>query len=243
MQQEIKETKGIETIWSVYEALGGEKRPYHPHFSINEHAEEALEPLNKRPSDKRESWGRPHLGRYTDDIGNMVEDYLEEQYDMERVNNGEVDLRVTDGAFEGVPVQAKGAVLLASQGEDTNGNWYSRPGGIYMREQSMNKLAQGDALLHTVVHYPRTEFTASEREKLVTPIREVYNGSKMEPVESALIGELVLPVEQVMEEVNFNDNGFRYWDWPEAYRERPNTSQLVSDWYRNTFIEEKMMRK
>lgn len=239
MHQELNETEGIETIWQVYEELGGEKRPYHPHFSINERAEAALNPLDERPSDKRESWGRPHLGRYTDDIGDMVEDYLEGTYDMERVNNGEVDLRVTDGAFEDIPVQAKGAVILASQGENSNGDWYSRPGGIYMREQAMEKLAQEEALLHTVVHYPRTEFTDPEKESLKTPIRTVHDGSEMEPVESALIGEIVLPVERVMEKVSFNNNGFRYWDWPEAYGEKPNASQIANEWYEDTFIEDR----
>ncbi len=240
MEQLEETSSDIETIWSVYEALGGEKRPYHPHFSMNSRAEEAVDPLDQRPEDKRESWGRPHLGRYTDDIGNMVEDYLEDTYHMERVNDGEVDLVVTDGVFEDVPVQAKGAAILASQGEDGKGRWYSRPGGIYMREESMKKLAEQDALLHTVVHYPRSSFTDDERQKLPVPVENVNEGTEMEPVESALVGELVLPVDQVFEQVEFNSNGFRYWDWPEAYGEKPNTSALVEEWYRNSFIEEKI---
>lgn len=240
MEQLEESSSDIETIWSVYEALGGEKRPYHPHFSMNNRAEGAVNRLEQRPEDKRESWGRPHLGRYTDDIGNMVEDYLENTYDMKRVNDGEVDLVVTDGVFEDVPVQAKGAAILASQGEDGKGRWYSRPGGIYMREDSMKKLAEQDALLHTVVHYPRSSFTDDERQKLPVPVENVNEGTDMEPVESALVGELVLPVDKVFEQVEFNSNGFRYWDWPEPYGENPNTSALVEEWYKNSFIEEKI---
>lgn len=240
MQQETRIENGIESIWQVYEALGGEKRPYHPVYSVNDLAEEAVDPLEERPENKEESWGRPHLGRYTDDIGNMVEDYLQETYDMERVNDGAVDLVVTDGVFEGVPVQAKGAAILASQGEDSNGNWYSRPGGIYMRGKSMEELAEEDALLHTAVHYPRTEFTDSEREGLPVPIRQVHDGSEMEAVESALVGELVLPARKVFENVSFNQNGFKYWDWPNAYGEHPNTSQLVEEWYEDSVIEDRI---
>ncbi len=240
MKQLEESSSDIETIWSLYTALGGEKRPYHPHFSMNDRAEDAIEPLEERPEDKRESWGRPHLGRYTDDIGNMVEDYLEETYDMRRVNDGEVDLVVTDGVFEGVPVQAKGAAVLASQGEDGNGSWYSRPGGIYMREDSMEKLSEKDSLLHTVIHYPRNSFTEDEKNHMPVPVEEVNDGEDMEPVESALVGELVLPVGKVFEKVDFNSNGFLYWDWPEAYGEKPDTSGLVEEWYRDSFIQEKV---
>jgi hypothetical protein len=65
MRQLEESSSDIETIWSVYQALGGEKRPYHPHFSMNDRASGAIDPLEQRPEDKRESWGRPHLGRYT----------------------------------------------------------------------------------------------------------------------------------------------------------------------------------
>lgn len=237
MAQEMRRDVGIESIWEVYEALGGERRPYHPLFSINELADEAVDPLEERPENKEESWGRPHLGSYTEDIGEMVENYLEDVYDMERVNNGAVDLRVTDGVFEGIPVQAKGAVILASQGPDGKGTWYSRPGGIYMREGAIEELSEEDSLLHTVVHYPKEEFTDAEREKLSVPFREVHDGSEKTPVESALVGELVMPVNKVAEEVNFNNNGYKYWDWPEAYGSKPSTHNTVDKWYKDSFID------
>ena len=109
-----------------------------------------------------------------------------------------------------------------------------------MREDSMKKLAEQDALLHTVVHYPRSSFTDDERQKLPVAVENVNEGTDMEPVESALVGELLLPVDKVFEQVEFNSNGLRYWDWPEAYGEKPNTSALVEEWYKNSFIQEKI---
>jgi hypothetical protein len=109
-----------------------------------------------------------------------------------------------------------------------------------MREDSMKKLAEQDSLLHTVVHYPRSSFTEEERNKMPVPVESIHEGSEMESVESALVGELVLPAEKVFEQLEFNSNGFLYWDWPEAYGERPDTSGLVEEWYRDSFIEEKI---
>lgn len=164
---------------------------------------------------------------------------------MERINDGPVDLRVTEGPFEGSPVQAKSAAVIVSRGRRSDGSWYSSPGGIYMREKSITKLLDPEEsygenpLLHTVVHYPKSGFNT----ELEIPVREVCDGleENREPVKTALVGELILSVEQVLEEVSFN-NGKRkacYWDWPEAYGRRPDTSETVEKWYENTFLTEK----
>lgn len=243
---ENKKDPAITKIWKVYESLGGKKRPWHPYFSMNDLSNSALDIPNPRPEDKENSWNRPHLGNYTDNIGNAIEDYLEETYNMVRINDGPVDLRVTDGPFEGSPVQAKGAAVIVSQGQSSDGCWYSRPGGIYMREPSITQLIEenndygDDALLHTVVHYPQFAF----EEETNVPIIEVNDGEEdgKEHVKTALIGELVMPVEKALETIEFNGGKRKacYWDWPKAYGERPNTSNIVEEWYEDTILTEKL---
>ena len=225
---------GTETINKLYSELGGSHRPWHPYFVMNDRTPGSIRPLEKRPADKEKEWGRPDLERHTEGIGNMVERYLEENYNMERVNNGCIDLIVTEGIFEDIEVQAKGAAVLVSQGRDANGNWYSRPGGIYMRENSINKLAERDSLLHTVVHYPRSDFQRDFEHDFNVPLEPLSP-----EIESALIGELILPVEKVKEEISFNNNGYCYWEWTKAYGERPNTAD-IGEWYKDSFIEDRL---
>lgn len=208
---------------AIFSELGGEERPWHP---FDEELLNSIEYPDERPLNKRDEWQRPDLEDYTDEIGKSIEDYLSERYDMELVDDREVDLVVDSGPYANTDVQAKGAIFLASQGQDRDGRWYSRPGGIYLREDGFKQL-DDDSLLHSVVHLPRFEWSRD----IPVPVLEINDGIKKEKVETALVGELVLPVNQVQKEISFNSNGYLYWEWPEVYGAEPDTSSVEQEWY------------
>jgi len=149
---------------------------------------------------------------------------------MEIVDDGAVDLVVDDGEFEGTLVQAKGASVLSKGGKrDAQGRLYSRPGGFYMREDRMKELAEAeeDAILYTVVHYPRREHEIQD-----VPLLDVND-----VIDTAVIGELAFSAEDVYRRTDFDSDGKKYWKWPHAYGERPETSSTVDNWYSETFLQ------
>ena len=139
------------TLDDIFTALGGEPRNWHPGHSELEREDDVED--------------RMDLSHCTEAIGRMGEEYLAETYDMEIVDDGEVDLVVTDGVFEGVPVQSKCAIRVASRGERIS------DGGIYMKGDAMARLAGASyntealdyemngepqqGLLHAIVHQAR----------------------------------------------------------------------------------------
>lgn len=228
MSMETLQKASVQKIWRVQEALGGEKIGWHPYYRMNDREEKEFEMLDTRP-ESVEDWGRPELEDETKNIGDAVERYLADRYWMEEVDDGAVDLVVTEGPFSGVPVQAKGAAVLVTQGEGEDGEMYSRPGGFYMREDRMSELAEEEeAILYTAVHHPQWEF----EEEPDAPVIEIN-----EEVDSAVIGELALPAEQVYDATDFNSDGKKYWNWQKAYGERPETSKTVEEWYDDTFLQ------
>lgn len=223
-----KKNASIEDIWSIQEALGGERHGWHPYFQMNDRAREAEDPLDERP-ESVEEWGRPDLDGATDEIGDAVEEYLEDRFWMDNIDDGAVDLVVEEGSLQGSLVQAKGAIVLAKGGKrDSHGRLYSRPGGFYMREDRMEELAEAEknAILYTVVHYPRREHDTD------LPVLDVN-----EEIDTAVIGELAFPAEEVYRRTDFDSDGKKYWKWSKAYGERPDTSETVDNWYRNSFLE------
>jgi len=227
-----KQKASVQDIWAIQAALGGERRGWHPRFYMNDRAEEAVETLEKRP-ESVEEWGRPDMESMTHEIGDAVENYLEDNYWMEIVDDDAVDLVVTDGVFEGSPVQSKGAIILAKDRSAGDGTIYSRPGGFYMREDNMKELSEMDetALLHTSVHYPRREIP----QDLDVPVLNVND-----EIDTAIIGELTLPVEEVYRQTEFHSDGNYYWKWSKAYGKNPNSSEIVQEWYQNTEISERI---
>lgn len=229
MEAENEKKASIQSIWNVQKAMGGEVRGWHPEFFMNDRADEAVDKLDERP-ESVDDWGRPDLDGLTDEIGDAVEQYLEDRYWMDNIDDGAVDLVVEDGVFEDALVQAKGAVVLAKGGKrDSQGRLYSRPGGFYMREDRMKELveAKEDAILYTVVHYPQREH---EVENL--PLMELD-----EEVDTAVIGEFAFPAEEVYRRTDFDSDGKKYWKWTHAYGERPQTSEIVDDWYSDNFLD------
>lgn len=223
-----REKASVQDIWDVQRALGGKTRGWHPEFYMNDRAEEAEDPLNERP-ESVEEWGRPDLEDATDEIGDAVEEYLEDRFWMEIVDDGAVDLVIDEGPLEGSLVQAKGAIVLAKGGKkDSEGRLYSRPGGFYMREDRMKELAEADenAILYTVVHYPRREHETD------LPVLEVN-----EEIDTAVLGELAFPAEEAYRRTDFDSDGKKYWKWDKAYGERPDTSSTVEEWYEDTFLQ------
>lgn len=225
----LRKRKSVESIWRIQEALGGERRGWHPRFYMNDITTDSAETLDERP-ESVEDWGRPELESSTKQIGDAIESYLEENYWMDNVDDGAVDLIVEEGAFEDALVQAKGAVVKATQGDDGKGRMYSRPGGFYLREDRMKELSEADedAILYTVVHYPRRELP----EDLEVPLVSINDD-----VDSALVGEFAFPAEEVYRSTDFDRDGKKYWDWDKAYGERPNTSSVVERWHQDSFLE------
>jgi len=229
MKTRTREKASIEEIWAVQEALGGERIGWHPHFHMNDRAERAEDTLEEKP-ESVEEWGRPDIGDFTDDIGNAVENYLEDRFWMENIDDGAVDLVVEEGEFEGAYVQAKGATVLAKGGKkDSQGRLYSRPGGFYMREERMKELAEADedAILYTVVHYPRREHDTED-----VPVLDVND-----EIDTAVIGEMAFPAEEVYKRTDFDSDHKKYWKWTDAYGERPSTPETVDNWYSNSFLQ------
>ena len=228
MKQETRSKASVQEIWDIQEALGGERSGWHPYFHMNERTQSAEDPLEERP-ESMEEWGRPELDGATDEIGDTIEEYLEDRFSMSIVDDGAIDLIVEQGPLEGSLVQAKGAIVLAKGGKkDSQGRLYSRPGGFYMREDRMEELAQADenAILYTVVHYPRREHDTD------LDVLEVND-----EIDTAVLGELAFPAEEVYERTDFDSDGKKYWKWSDAYGERPDTSGTVQDWYRESFLE------
>ena len=220
-----------EMIRDIFLELGGGDRPWHP---LDPAVTDTIDYPTERPQNIRDDWKRPDLENYTEDIGRSVEEYLETTYQMERVDEGEVDLLVTDGQMEGTEVQSKGSIFLASQGPDGKGGYYSRPGGIYVRDTGLGELPR-DALLHSVVHLPRFEWDSD----ISVPVIKISDGEEdREHVETALVGELVLPVGKVQDEISYDSDGTYYWDWEDAYGEEPDDEGIEERWYSGSFLED-----
>jgi hypothetical protein len=225
----------------IFVALGGEPRNWHP-------AHSALERVENVDS-------RMNFSHHTDAIGRMGEEYLEETYNMEIIDDGEVDLRITDGVFEGLPVQSKCAIRVASRGERTS------DGGIYMKGPAMGELAGAtynpetqdyemteqpkEGLLHTIIHQPREEYSEQVKDDLDLPLRDIIKKEDGKVAETFLVGELVIPAYKAVESVKFNtgDRRAKYWDWQKAYlpaKDGNSNAVKVSDWYSDSFIAERM---
>ena len=200
----------------IFTALGGEPRDWHPgHFSL-EREEDVEERMDFSP--------------HTEAIGRMGEEYLEETYDMEIVDDGEVDLRVTGGVFEGVPVQSKCAIRVASRGHHTS------DGGIYMKGPAMSKLSGAtyntelhdyemqkepkEGLLHAIVHQPREEYSEEVKKNVNAPLRDIVKKEEGKIAETFLVGEIVIPAHRAVESVKFGagDRRASYWNWSKAYQ-------------------------
>jgi len=225
----------------IFVALGGEPRSWHPAHSGLEKVEDISDRMNFSP--------------HTDAIGRMGEEYLQETYDMEIVDDGEVDLCVTDGVFEGLPVQSKCAIRVASRGDRTS------DGGIYMKGHAMARLSGavynnekrdyeivGDpdkGLLHTMVHQPREEYPEEVKEDLDLPVRDIVRQEDGKVAETVLVGEMVIPAYRAVQNVKFNtgDRRASYWEWSDAYLPaKDDSSEAVrpSDFYMSSFIEDRV---
>ncbi len=243
-------------IYEVFGALGGEPKSYHPRFYVNEWADAAHDPLVKHPENVENDWFRPNLEPVTQKINNAHENYLAENFDMERMDGRgsyssdllnqdelnqakEVDLVVTEGPFKDTLVQAKSAALRVTRGNRAAGGHKSTPGGIYMRNnlEALRDDWDQNAVLYASIHYPRTEF----EEELPVPTVEVVSEEDDElgngKLETAYVGDFVIPVGRVLEEVEFYPSGYRNWEWPNALGESPDPDYLVEKWHEDSFIE------
>lgn len=233
------------TFDDIFVALGGERRNWHPAHTFLEREDDVSDRMDFSP--------------HTEAIGRMGEEYLEETYDMEIVDDGEVDLVVTDGVFEGIPVQSKCAIRVASRGERIS------DGGIYMKGPAMARLAGGryneelldyevrsndtkDGFLHAIVHQPRESYPEEVKKNVDVPLRDIVKKEDGKVAETFLVGEAVIPADRAVENVKFDTGNRRasYWDWSKAYQpakdERSNALR-PSDWYRNSFIAEKIEKE
>lgn len=228
----------------IFVALGGEPRTWHPEHSVLEEEEDIGDRMNFSP--------------HTEAIGRMGEEYLAETYNMEIIDDGEVDLVVTDGVFEGVPVQSKCAIRIASRGERTS------DGGLYMKGPAMGKLAgaaynsekrdyemQGEpeeSLLHGIVHQPREEYPEEVKNEVDVPLRDIVKKEEGKVAETFLVGEIVIPAYRAVESVKFGEGERRasYWDWTDAYqpaRDEESEALTPSDWYQESFISERLEKE
>lgn len=227
------------TFDDIFTALGGKPRPWHPAHSGLEREDDVEERMDFSP--------------HTEAIGRMGEEYLEETYDMEIIDDGEVDLRVTDGVFEGIPVQSKCAIRVASRGHHVS------DGGIYMKGPAMSELAGAtyntelhdyemqaepkEGILHAIVHQPREKYSEEVKENVDAPLRDIVKKEDGKVAETFLVGEIVIPAHRAVESVKFGagDRKASYWNWSKAYqpvKDKKSEAIRPSDWYRESFIAE-----
>ncbi len=232
------------TFNDIFTALGGESRSWHPAHSGLDREEDVEERMDFSP--------------HTEAIGRMGEEYLEETYDMELIDDGEVDLRVTDGVFEGVPVQSKCAIRVASRGDRVS------DGGIYMKGPAMGKLSGAtyntelrdyemraepkEGLLHAIVHQPREKYSEEIKNNVDVPLRDIVKKEEGKIAETFLVGEIVMPAHRAVESVKFGAGNRRasYWDWSKAYtpaKDKKSEAIRPSDWYKDSFIAEGLERE
>lgn len=232
------------TFNDIFVALGGEPRNWHPDHSEMEREEDV--------DDRRD------FSDCTNAIGKMGEEYLAETYDMEIIDDGEVDLVVTDGVFEGVPVQSKCAIRVASRGD------YISDGALYMKGPAMGELTgatynpekrdyemQGEpeeSLLHGIVHQPREEYPEEVKNSIDVPLRDIVKKDDGKVAETFLVGEIVIPAYRAVESVKFGEGERRasYWDWTDAYQPaRDEESEAIkpSEWYQDSFISERLEKE
>lgn len=225
------------TFDDIFVALGGEPRNWHP-------AHSGL----PRPETTED---RPDLSHFSEAIGTIGEEYLEDTYDMEYVDRGPVDLVVTDGVFEGTPVQAKTVIRLASRGDGVS------DGGIYMKGPAMAELTGAvydeegrdyvfesepeEALLHTIVHQPKEQYTEEERDSLDVPVRTIETDDGQKVADTALVGEAVIAAHRAVENNKFNggERRAKYWHWSRAYQPFKDSANNVvkpCEWYGDTFV-------
>ncbi|MBC5793527.1 MAG: hypothetical protein H8Z69_05870 [Nanohaloarchaea archaeon] len=246
-------------IYAALKALGGEPRSYHPRFYVNEWAEAAHDPLIEHPEDVKEDWYRPNLEPFTHDINEAHENYLAENLHMERMNGQgayrsdelegeelnqakEVDLVVTEGPFKDTLVQAKCAALRVTRGDRPAGGHKSTPGGIYMRDNlpDLRDDWDQDALLYVSIHYPRTDFEDDLPVPTVPVVEKEDERLDDSKLETAYVGDFIMPVKRVLEEVEFYPSGYRNWEWPDALGEIPEPDCLVDRWLKDSFISENL---
>ncbi|WEL23281.1 hypothetical protein [Candidatus Nanohalovita haloferacivicina] len=230
------------TFNDIFEALGGSSRTWHPGHTQLERENDVSDRMDFSP--------------HTEAIGRMGEEYLQDTYNMEIVDDGEVDLVVTDGVFEGIPVQSKCAIRVASRGN------YISDGGIYMKGPAMARLAGGsynentldyemngnnlkEGLLHAIVHQPRESYPEQVKEAVDAPIRDIVKKKKGKIAETFIVGEAVIPADRALESVKFDtgDRRASYWNWSKAYQPaKDDRSEALkpSDWYSGSFIEDRI---
>lgn len=228
----------------ISEDLGFRREQFHPDELLSD-PEFPLDYPERRPEDKYDEWNRPDLRAFTDAIGAAWEENLAERYDMEIVRNGPVDLKVTDGIFEGSPVQAKTACIINSKGQRDDGTWKTQPGLIYVKRPEMESLAEMDfsdtgldlseysppAILHGSVHYPLED---------MPPISEVPTATIESPdernysFETAYVGEIIAPIGPLYQDNSdsFNGGSRQAWplNWDKAFGESPEDENIMKYW-------------
>lgn len=236
------------SVPEISEALGFRRESFHPDELLSD-TEIPLDYPETRPEDKYDEWNRPDLRSFTEAIGAAWENNLSERYDMEIVRNGPVDLRVTDGVYEGSPVQAKNACIINSKGQRADGTWRSRPGLVYVKRPEMEALAQTDlsdiegldeqdysspALLHAAVHYPQEDMPELPED---IPVKEIESPDEQDySFETAYIGEIIVPIKPMYEDnIDAFNSGIRQaWplEWPTVFGEKEGNETFMEYWTR-----------
>ena len=229
----------------ISEQLGLKREQFHPDQLLSD-PDFPLDYLETRPEDPYEAWNRPDLREFTDQLGSAWEEILAERYNMETIRNGPVDLRVTEGVFEGSPVQAKSACVINKRGTRADGTVKSQPGQLYIKKPEMESLAHMDlsetsldiadysppALLHGSVHYPQEDMPTlpkNIRTATITP-----NDGRNYSFETAYIGEIIAPIPPLYEENNdvFNTGERQAWplSWQTAFGENEEDENIMKYW-------------
>lgn len=233
------------TVAEITEFLGSRRDQYHPE-ELLEDEDFPLDNLEPHPQNKHEAWGRKNLRDMTDEIGNAWEDYLSQHYNMELIDEGPIDLRVSEGLFEGSPVQAKNCCVINARGSFDDGRAKSSPGVAYMREHNMKYLSDFDfsdfenidkdeysrpGLVHVAVHYPLEEMPNLQGE---IPTNRIEHPDKDYSVDTAYIGEIVIPAKPLYEEnkERFGNGERGAWplNWKELFGSREGNSDFMDYW-------------
>lgn len=233
------------SVPEITEFLGSRRNQYHPGELLDDE-KFPLDRLEPNPINKQDAWGRRNLREMTDEIGAAWENYLAENYFMEVIDDGAVDLRVTDGLFEGSPVQAKNCCVINARGSFDDGRAKSSPGSAYMRNYNMEALSDFDfsnsdsvdpddysrpGLVHVAVHYPLEDMPDLPNE---IPVRTIEHPSQDYSVETAYIGEMVLPAKTLYEnnKDRFGNGDRAAWPlkWTELFGEENKRNNLMDYW-------------
>lgn len=235
------------SVPEITKFLGSRREQYHPRELLDDE-NFPLERLEPNPQNKHEAWGRRNLREMTDAIGNAWERYLAENYFMDIIDDGAVDLRVTDGLFKDSPVQAKNCCVINSRGSYDDGRAKSSPGVAYMRHDNMEAFSDFDfsksdtvdasdfsrpGLVHVAVHYPLEEMP-DLTEKI--PIKHIDHPEFNYSVETAYIGEIVLPATPLYEDnqdrFGNGDRGAWPLKWTELFgeREEEDRNEFMKYW-------------